>query len=348
MSKKPRFPIPRYPRGWFQVAYADEIQPGEVQPLKYFGVELVMFRTEDGEVSVLDAFCPHMGAHLGHGGKVDGDGIVCPFHAWKFNGEGKCTEVPYAKHLPRKANITAWPVIERNGLIMVWHDIDGKEPEWDIPQIPEWNNEAWTPYWRAALEDAHAQPGHVRERRRQGALPLRPRNEHRAAAAHRGSRSTRRFTWSRTPRWKHLRGDVTGELEVDVHGFGFSLSRFRGIVETTNMASVTPIDDEYCDVRFSFTVKKLGGADITAGVGKAFTNEVARQLEEDAPIWENKAFFHQPMLCDGDGPVAEFRKWCKDFYPEWYHKQAQDEYDGVKEVSKPLTLAERRKRLAAA
>ena len=136
MSKKPRFPIPRYPRGWFQVAYADEIQPGEVQPLKYFGVELVMFRTEDGEVNVLDAFCPHMGAHLGHGGKVDGDGIVCPFHAWKFNGEGKCTEVPYAKHLPRKANITAWPVIERNGLIMVWHDIDGKEPEWDIPEFP--------------------------------------------------------------------------------------------------------------------------------------------------------------------------------------------------------------------
>ena len=128
MSKKPRFPIPRYPRGWFQVGYADELAPGDVVPLKYFGVELVMFRTEDGQVSVLDAFCPHMGAHLGHGGKVEGDGIVCPFHAWKFNGAGKCTEVPYAQHLPRKANITAWPVIERNGIMMVWHDIDGKEP----------------------------------------------------------------------------------------------------------------------------------------------------------------------------------------------------------------------------
>ena len=102
-------------------------------------------------------------------------------------------------------------------------------------------------------------------------------------------------------------GEVKGELEVDVYGFGFSLSRFRGIVETTNMASVTPIDEEYCDVRFSFTVKKIGGADITAGVGRAFTKEIARQLEEDTPIWENKAFFEHPMLCDGDGPVAEFR-----------------------------------------
>ena len=54
------------------------------------------------------------------------------------------------------------------------------------------------------------------------------------------------------------------------------------------------------------------------------------------------------MLCDGDGPIADFRKWCTHFYPEWYHKQAQEEYDGRKEVSKPLTLAERRRRLAAA
>ena len=157
-------------------------------PLEYFGVEMVMFRTEDGEVSVLDAFCPHMGAHLGHGGKVENGGIVCPFHAWKFDGAGKCTEVPYAKHLPRKANITAWPVIERNGIIMVWHDIDGKEPEWDIPEIPEWNNEEVDALLAAALEDPHAQPGHVREHGRQGALPLRTRDAGRSAAAHHQAR----------------------------------------------------------------------------------------------------------------------------------------------------------------
>ena len=56
----------------------------------------------------------------------------------------------------------------------------------------------------------------------------------------------------------------------------------------------------------------------------------------------------QPPNVDGDGPIADFRRWCTHFYPEWYHKQAQEEYDGLKEVSKPLTLAERRRRLAAA
>ena len=109
-----------------------------------------------------------MGAHLGHGGKVEGDGVVCPFHAWKFNGEGKCTEVPYAKHLPRKANITAWPTVEVNGLIMVWHDIDGKEPEWEIPAIPEWNNEDWTPYWKQRWKLRTHNQDMCEKRRRQG------------------------------------------------------------------------------------------------------------------------------------------------------------------------------------
>src|SRR5262249_44680373 len=67
----PRFPFPRYPDGWFQVAYADELAPGDVVPLRYFGRDLVLYRTQDGAPHVLDAHCPHMGAHLGYGGSAD-------------------------------------------------------------------------------------------------------------------------------------------------------------------------------------------------------------------------------------------------------------------------------------
>ena len=45
-----RFPFPRYPNGWFQVAYADELAPGGVMPLKYFGKELVLFRPTTEEI----------------------------------------------------------------------------------------------------------------------------------------------------------------------------------------------------------------------------------------------------------------------------------------------------------
>ena len=43
----------------------------------------------------IDAFCPHLGAHLGYGGLVEESTIRCPFHAWRFDGTGACVEVPY-------------------------------------------------------------------------------------------------------------------------------------------------------------------------------------------------------------------------------------------------------------
>ena len=63
------------PFGWFAVAYCDELAVGDVKPLHYFDQDLVLFRTASGAASVMDAFCPHLGAHLGHGGKVHGDNI---------------------------------------------------------------------------------------------------------------------------------------------------------------------------------------------------------------------------------------------------------------------------------
>lgn len=61
------------------------------------GQELVVFRDTKGLAHVLDAYCPHMGANLGVGGRVVGDCIECPFHGWKFRGhDGKCMEIPYS------------------------------------------------------------------------------------------------------------------------------------------------------------------------------------------------------------------------------------------------------------
>jgi len=66
--------------------------------------------------------------------------------------------------------------------------------------------------------------------------------------------------------------------------------------------------------RFNFSVKTTGGAQMARGVGKAFVAEVSRQVEQDIPIWENKVQHDMPILCDGDGPIASFRKWCTQFY----------------------------------
>ena len=60
---KREFPFP-IPNGWFSVSCSDELAAGDVKLLRYFGEDLVLFRGEDGVAHVLDAYCPHLGAHL--------------------------------------------------------------------------------------------------------------------------------------------------------------------------------------------------------------------------------------------------------------------------------------------
>ena len=106
-------------------------------PLHVFERDFVLYRTEGGEPVLLDAFCPHLGAHLGHGGKVEGDDIRCPFHAWKFGKDGACSEIPYTEKIPPKAKIRCNQIDERNGMIFAWHDDEGAAPEWEVPDLPE-------------------------------------------------------------------------------------------------------------------------------------------------------------------------------------------------------------------
>jgi phenylpropionate dioxygenase-like ring-hydroxylating dioxygenase large terminal subunit len=113
-----RFPFSSFPNGWFRVAYSDDLPPKEVMPLHYFGKDLVLFRAEDGTPHIFDAHCPHLGAHLGYGGKVEGNTIRCPFHGWGFNCEGNCVDIPYARKVPSRAQMRCCPVCEINGLIM--------------------------------------------------------------------------------------------------------------------------------------------------------------------------------------------------------------------------------------
>jgi 3-ketosteroid 9alpha-monooxygenase subunit A len=314
-----RYYTPAIPNGWFQVAYDDEVKPGDVLPLRYFGKDLVLFRTASGELGLLDAFCPHLGAHLGHGGKIEGESIRCPFHAWQFSSKGECVAVPYAKHLPRKAGIPCWTTKVVGGLVMAWHHAEGLAPQWDIPdEIPEWGtregqrNEEWTDYerrrWKIrtrnqemaenAVDSAHFHYVHGTQN-----MP--------SSSAEVKEHILRVFsgTGMETPQ-----GHVDGSVESLSYGFGLSLVRFKGIVETILVSSVTPIDGDNVDVRFAFSVKKLGGRSITKGVGAAFIAEVSRQLEQDIPIWENKTQHERPILCDGDGPIALFRRWSKQFY----------------------------------
>ena len=153
LAEKPA-PEARFAKGWYLISWSGDLQPGAVVPLRYFGKDYVLYRGEDGAPVLLDAHCPHLGAHLGYGGRVEGNDIVCPFHAWRFGANGRCTEVPYATRIPPRAAVIAYPVQEHSGMILSYFDPEGAEAGYQVPVIEEVEHSAWTPLQRAQIEIA--------------------------------------------------------------------------------------------------------------------------------------------------------------------------------------------------
>jgi len=307
-----RIPLP-FPFGWFCIASSGEVAPGELRTLRRFGQDLVLFRTAAGRAAVLDPYCAHLGAHLGVGGRVEGEGVRCPFHAWRFDAEGRCVEIPYAKRIPPAARIRAWPIEERHGLIFVWYHPRQAPPSWQLPEIPEWGSEAWTaPEVRTFRVRSHPQemaenivdPVHFHVVH---GTPRTPEME--VAIEGHVFRAFQALTFT-TPR-----GEVLGGVEVCAHGAGLGVTRFRGVVETLLVITGVPIEDELHETTIRFSVKKLGGsAEATANVARAFIAEIERQYRQDIPIWENKRYLERPVLCEGDGPIGAIRRFYRQFY----------------------------------
>ena len=119
--------------GWYWALRSSDLKRGRAAPLDFLGRELVVYRGEDGRVVALDAYCPHMGAHLAEG-KVEGNSLRCLFHYWKYSPEGWCTEIPCQASTDFVPRIRSWPVTERYGLIWIWA---GTTPRQPIPFVPE-------------------------------------------------------------------------------------------------------------------------------------------------------------------------------------------------------------------
>jgi len=136
---------PVYPNGWFSLIASRDVRKGQVRSVSVLGQHFAVFRGKDRKVYILDAYCPHMGANIGVGGRVIDNCLQCPFHGWTFRGEdGKCVDIPYAKKIPDFAKTRQWPCFEANGQIMVWHHAEGIDPTWTPEVMPEINTGDWS------------------------------------------------------------------------------------------------------------------------------------------------------------------------------------------------------------
>lgn len=127
-------------RYWHPVMASGELTPEKpIKALRILGEDLVMFRDTKGNYGLVGKQCPHRLASLAYG-RVDDEGIRCPYHGWKFSASGKCLEMPAEpKDTPMKDRIRqpAYPVQKLGGMLFAYL---GPLP---APLLPRWDVLAW-------------------------------------------------------------------------------------------------------------------------------------------------------------------------------------------------------------
>lgn len=148
-------------RYWQPAALSDELNTERaVVPVTLFGEPLVLFRDGDGKLGLLDRACPHRGVDLCYG-RLENDGLRCPFHGWKFATDGQCLEQPAeapSSEMYKRVKTTSYPVLEKNGIVFAYMG-PGEPPEFpnfDCFRAPESHVFAfkglWECNWLQALE----------------------------------------------------------------------------------------------------------------------------------------------------------------------------------------------------
>lgn len=317
----------RFARGWHCLGLADSFRDGRPHAVEAFGTKLVVFADSAGALHVLDGYCRHMGGDLTMGA-IKGDEIACPFHDWRWRGDGRCSSVPYAHRVPPRARTRSWHACEENRHLLVWNDPQGAPPPPDItiPRIEgafsdEWS--AWT--WDSIRIDgancrevidnvvdmAHffyihfAFPtffknvfeGHVAAQ----FLETRPRPDVPVAA--------------------RQSGDATLRSEAAYYGPAYMIdylgTDYNGIeVESALVNCHYPVSANSFVLQWGIIVKRLPGLTIAQADRAAakFAASVGIGFRQDVEIWKHKSRVDNPLLCAEDGPVYQLRRWYEQFY----------------------------------
>ena len=314
------------PTGWFQVGWSAEVPPGGTKPLRYFGRDLVAFRTDSGVLAILDAHCRHLGAHLGYESRVTDDCIVCPYHGWEWRTDGANARIPYQEE-PSRARLGRWSTTERHGLIFLWHDPAGGGPRdgWELPDLftdfpALLGNEAdYHPCYPDAVVDKPAEPVHPQLIQENAADTMHFRFTH-GAPEH----PTLEHFEAKGTRWQSNMGFISprsGEIALRLHnlnpGVGLSYAIFDGAGDHYRLIlSATPVDDETSDLRVSyFLPRDPASPDAMTPTQRAFAAHTIELYEQDARIWRHQVFVQKPVFARQDvAAYSALRHWCAQFY----------------------------------
>jgi nitrite reductase/ring-hydroxylating ferredoxin subunit len=306
-------PLP-YPAGWFHLADLRELKPGTVLRRRLMDEDVVVYRTRSGTVCAVRPYCPHLGAHLGVGGTVAGENLVCPFHHFAFAPDGCFAGGPDGAVI--RGRVEHYAVRQHHGMVFVWHGHDDAAPAWELPEITDaclvptarWTTTVATHPQELAengadfrhlpvLHGIHA----VEEAPCEAAGPL--------FRVHLRSAERGRFKY------------LPGTQSILLAGLGYSHVEFAiPQLEATVRIwwLLTPTGPWQTRVHLVTACETSGGVRVRL-LGRALAYAALwgtiRVFRQDIPIWTHKRYEPRPRLARGDEVLSRFRRWTHQFYP---------------------------------
>ena len=310
-------PYESIPNGWFAVATSRELRPGRLLERRYFGREWVLWRGTSGTAAIQEAYCPHLGAHLG-GGRVCGDHLRCPFHGFEYASSGECMRSPGADR-PARIRLPSLPLRESHGLVLAYWDAEGRAPDWEPPCLdaPGFSTFSFlSSEFRGHPQEicenssdcAHFGPTHGYGNAHTTSAP---RVEGRVLYV--GYAMDRSLDFVGLP---GTRAELA--FAAEVHGLG--VSRVRARIERIRLEAdllilPTPIDADHVQLRFAARVRESRIPLLTTLVKALFVRGYRHDLMTDVPIWSRKRYVPRPPLSEADAPIAVYRRYARQFYP---------------------------------
>ncbi|WP_327712184.1 3-ketosteroid-9-alpha-hydroxylase subunit A [Streptomyces sp. NBC_00464] len=318
----------RFARGWHCLGLSEKYRDGKPHSVQAFGQKLVVFQAGDGTLSVLDAYCRHMGGDLSQG-TVKGDEVACPFHDWRWGGDGRCKQIPYSKRVPLRARTASWPTLDQDGMLFVWNDPEGNPPPADvtIPRIEGATSDEWTDWlWYETTIDANCREvvDNVVDMAHffyvHYSFPTYFRNVFEGHTATQHMRATGRP--DARPQEQGDKPKTTGSNSLAAyHGPSFMIDDLTYHYDTGDQQSVLinchyPVDANRFVLQYGIIVKRSPSmtGDAADELASGMAQFIKLGFEQDIQIWQNKARIDNPLLCEEDGPVYQLRRWYEQFY----------------------------------
>ncbi|MFE3171593.1 Rieske 2Fe-2S domain-containing protein [Amycolatopsis sp. NPDC059090] len=293
--------------GWYQAAFEHELHPG-LTPVDLGPARIVLARTPDG-LRAADAACPHRGAHLGHGGQLDGSAIVCPFH-------GK--RIGIGEQAPGRYRVREHAVLGYGGLVFAgWETGDGGPfaelldklavthlflPGFTLPARVRADLVI-----ENAFDGTHFRPVHgIGE---DPGLTLVPGDRDSLTA--RGVFVLPKSEWQRGGE-----KSVAVPFEATAYSPHVVVSRMGGDYPYVAITAATPRREGGCVIRFSLAVPLSAHEAMPAQRSEELYRYLLERsragVEQDLPIWENLIDV-EPDYDNADRTVLAFRRFRDQF-----------------------------------